>query len=78
MIHRDDIVAAVEQELDDLLATAPENLSEAGLKAIREESIAHSEHVLGSLSFTELQSPLALKRFIETTVAQARMRMHMV
>ena len=40
---REDVIAELEEELDDLLADAPETLSEKARKAIREESMAHTK-----------------------------------
>ena len=77
MICRDDIISEVEKELDDLLASAPETLSATALKAIKEESINYTKHVLNSLTTKELQSAGAYNRFLESTLAQARLRMHM-
>ena len=77
MICRDDIISEVEKELDDLLAAAPESLSETALKAIKEESINDTKRVLDALTTQELQSAGAYNRFLESTLAQARMRMHM-
>lgn len=76
MICRDAIISEVEKELDDLLAAAPENLSETALKAIKEDSINYTKHVLNSLTTKELQSAGAYHRFLENMLAQARMRMH--
>jgi hypothetical protein len=77
MICRDDIISEVEKELDDLLAAAPETLSEVALKAIKEESIGYTKHVLNALTSQELQSAGAYNRFLENVLAQTRMRMHM-
>ena len=77
MICRDDIISEVEKELDDLLAEASEHLSETALKAIKEESISYTKHVLDALTTQELQSAGAFNRFLESTLAEARMRMHM-
>ena len=74
MISRDDIISEVEKELDDLLATAPDNLSAEVLKAIKEESINDTKRVLEALTTQELQSAGAYNRFLESTLAQARMR----
>jgi hypothetical protein len=76
MISRDDIMSAVEKEFDDLLTGAPENLSAKVLKAIKEESINHTKRLLDALTTQELQSAGAYNRFLENTLAQARMRMH--
>ena len=77
MICRDDIISEVEKELDDLLAAAPETLSETVQKAIKEESIGYTKHVLNSLTTKELQSAGAYNRFLENVLAQAQMWMHM-
>jgi hypothetical protein len=77
VIYRDGIVAEIERELDDLMVGAPENVSGTTLKSIREESIECVHRTLNSISSKELESPLALERFIETTVAYARLKMHM-
>lgn len=77
MIQRDDILAAVGQELDDVLAgAAPEHLSEAGLKSIRESALAYASHVLAALTTQEMQSAGAYDRFLENVLAETRMRMH--
>ena len=77
MIDRQDIISEVEKELDDLLADAPNYLSAKALKAIKEESINDTKRVLDALTTQELQSAGAYNRFLESTLAQARMRMHM-
>jgi hypothetical protein len=77
MIERQDIITEIEKELDDLLAAAPEDLSEKARKAIKEESIAHTKHVLDALTIQELQSAGAYNRFLESTLAEARMRKHL-
>lgn len=76
MIARDDILSEIEKELDDLFAEAPRTLSEEALKMIREESIGSVKQVLAALTTREMQSAGAYNRFLENTLAQARMRMH--
>ena len=76
MTSRDDILPELEKELDDLLADAPANLSESALKSIQAESIGYAGHVLNALTTQELQSAGAFNRFVESTLAHARMRMH--
>ena len=73
---REDILAEIGKELDDLLADAPEHLSESARKAIRQESIRHTKRVLDALTTRELQSAGAYERFVQSTLAEARMRMH--
>ena len=77
MISRDDIISEVAKEFDDLLTDAPKTLSEEVLKAIKEESINDTKRVLDALTTQELQSAGAYNHFLENTLAQARMRMHM-
>jgi hypothetical protein len=77
MILRDDILSELEKELGDLLADAPADLPESALKSIQAESIGHAEQVLNALTTQELQSAGAFNRFVESTLAQARMRMHL-
>ena len=77
MILREDILAELEKELGDLLADAPADLSESTLKNIKAQSIGYAEHVLNALTTQELQSAGAFTRFVESTLAQARMRMHL-
>jgi hypothetical protein len=77
MISRDDILSEMEKELDELLTDAPANSSPKILKAIKEESINDTKRVLDALTTQELQSAGAYNRFLESTLAQARMRMHM-
>jgi hypothetical protein len=77
MTLREDILSEVEKELGDLLAYAPTNLSESALKSIQAESISYAEHVLNALTTQDLQNAGAFNRFVESTLAHARMRMHM-
>jgi N-acetyl-gamma-glutamylphosphate reductase len=77
MICRDDILSEIEKELDNLFTGAPETLSAKALKTIKEESINDTKRVLDALTTQELQSAGAYNRFLESTLAQARMRMHM-
>jgi biopolymer transport protein ExbB/TolQ len=76
MIERSEIITEVEKELDFLLREAPESVAVSARKQIRGEAVDEVRRILDSLSKQELQSESALQRFIETTVASARMRMH--
>jgi hypothetical protein len=76
MIDRQSIMIEIEGELDQMLANAPGRKSDAFRKEVREEFVAYSQRVLDALSSEELQSTSAYERFIETTLAQARMRLH--
>ncbi len=78
MIEREDVVAAIGKELDYMLAGAPERLSEANRKEIKDEFVGYTERILDALSTEELQSESAFERFVESTLAEARMRMHMM
>jgi hypothetical protein len=75
MILREDILAELEKELGDLLADAPADLSESTLKNIKAESIGYAEHVLNALTTQDLQNAGAFNRFVESTLAHARMKM---
>ena len=77
MILREDILSELEKELGDLLATAPASMSESALMTIKAESIGYAEHVLNALTTQDLQNAGAFNRFVESTLAHARMRMHM-
>ena len=76
MISRDDILSEVEKKLDDLLAEAPEKFPESALKTIKAESLGYTKHILDALTTQELQSAGAYNRFVESTLAHARMKMH--
>ena len=76
MTQRNDIVGEIEKELDDLLAEAPEHLSESTLKSLRDEFVAFIYHVLNALTTQKLQSAGAYNRFLENLRAEARMKMH--
>lgn len=76
-MDRQEIIDAIEQELDDMLADAPERLSESGRTSIRGEYSAYAKRVVDSLSKDELASQNAFERFVQTTLAEARMQMHM-
>jgi hypothetical protein len=76
MIERQDIIIEIEKELDYLLAEASEGLSEKARNAIRTDALGHTQRVLDALTTQELQSAGAFNRFVENTLAQARMRMH--
>jgi hypothetical protein len=78
VILREHILTELEKELGDLLADAPANLSESALPSIQAESIGYAEHVLNALTTQELQSAGAYNRFLENTLAQARMKMHLL
>jgi len=74
MIERQDILSELEKELDYLLAATPDDLAR---RAIREDALGHTQRVLNALTIQELQSASAYNRFLENTLAQARMRMHL-
>lgn len=56
MIDRDDILAEIDYGLDDMLAGAPETMSEATRKNIKDEFSQYTQMVLDALSTEELQS----------------------
>jgi hypothetical protein len=77
MIERQYILSELEKELDDLLASAAEDLSEKARNAIRTDALGHTQRVLDALTIQELQSAGGYNRFLESTLAEARMRTHL-
>jgi len=67
-----EIVADVEYEINDLLAWAPESLTERDRKAIRDEVMAQTRHVTDALSTEELQNAGARRASTCGAVATAR------
>jgi hypothetical protein len=67
-----EIVADVEQEIDDALAWAPDNLTEKQRKAIRDEVMAQTRRVTDALSTEELQNEGARRAYTCGAVATAR------
>jgi hypothetical protein len=64
VISRDDILAEVEKELDDVLAGRP-SFVERRSKAVRDEAIGYANCVLNTLTTQELLSAGAYNRFVE-------------
>ena len=77
MIYREDILADVQAQLTELLDNAPSPLSKASCEAIKDEFTDYTNRVLDALTTEELQSEAASRRFVQSTLAQARMRMRM-
>ena len=67
-----EIVADVEYEINDLLAWAPEGLTERDRKAIRDEAMAQTRLVTDALSTEELQNEGARRAYTCGAVATAR------
>jgi hypothetical protein len=67
-----EIVADVEYEINDLLAWAPESLTERDLKAIHDEVIAQTRIVTDTLSTEELQNEGARRSYTCGAVATVR------
>jgi hypothetical protein len=67
-----EIVADVEYEINDLLAWAPESLTERDRKAIRDEVMAQTRLVTDALSTEELQNEGARRAYTCGAVATAR------
>jgi hypothetical protein len=67
-----EIVADVEQEIDDLLAWAPDGLTEKDRKAVRDEVIAQTRHVTDALTTAELQNEGARRAYTCGAVATVR------
>lgn len=72
---RQERLTALEQELDLMLADAPETISQSSRTTTRSEALAYAKRVLDSLSSAELQSETARQRFILTTMRDAERRM---
>lgn len=76
-MDRQAIITAIEQELDEMLADSPDYVSESKRKDIKEECKAYAKRVVESLSIEELASQSAFERFVQSTLAEARMQMRM-
>ena len=62
----------VEQEIDDVLAWAPDNLTEKERKAVRDEVIAQTRHVTDALTTEELQNEGARRAYTCGALATTR------
>ena len=67
-----EIVADLEQEIDDVLACAPDTLTEKDRKAIRDQVIAQTRHVTDALTTEELQNQGARRAYTCGAVATTR------
>ena len=67
-----EIVSDVEQEIDDVLACAPDTLTEKDRKAVRDEVIAQAWHVTDALTTAELQNGGARRAYTCGAVATVR------
>ena len=67
-----EIVADVAQEIDDVLAWAPDGLTEKDRKAVRDEVIAQTRHVTDALTTAELQNEGARRAYTCGAVATLR------
>jgi len=67
-----EIVTDLEQEIDDMLAWAPDSLTAKDRKAIRDEVIAQTRHVTDALTTEELQNDGARRAYTCGAVATAR------
>ena len=67
-----EIVTDLEQEIDDVLAWAPDGLTDADRKAIRDEVMAQTRHVTDALTAEELQNEGARRAYTCGAVATAR------
>ena len=67
-----EIVTDLEQEIDDVLAWAPDSLTAKDRKAIRDEVIAQTRHVTDALTTEELQNDGARRAYTCGAVATAR------
>ena len=69
-------MSAVEQHIDNLVADAPEELSEDRSNSIRVEFLDYARRVLDALSSEELANLSCLEGFIVSLKAHARMKFH--
>ena len=67
-----EIVADLAQEIDDVLAWAPDGLTEKDRKAVRDEVIAQTRHVTDALTTAELQNEGARRAYTCGAVATLR------
>ncbi len=67
-----EIVAEVEYEIEEVLAWAPDSLTDEDRKAIRDEVIAQTGHVTDALSTEELQNEGARRAYTCGAVATVR------
>ena len=67
-----EIVTDLEQEIDDVLACAPDGLTEKDRKAVRDEVIAQTRHVTDALTTAELQNEGARRAYTCGAVATVR------
>jgi hypothetical protein len=72
-----EIVTDLEQEIDDMLAWAPDSLTAKDRKAIRDEVIAQTRHVTDALTTEELQNDGARRAYTCGAVATARYLMNL-
>ena len=74
MILREDVLTDLQEQLDYMLADAPETASQSTRTTIKNEALAGARSVLDSLSTAELQSETAKQRFLFTTLRDAERR----
>jgi hypothetical protein len=67
-----EILADVEYEIDDVLAWAPDSLTEESRKSIRDEVSAQTRLVTDALTTEELQNEGARRSYTCRAVAEAR------
>jgi hypothetical protein len=73
-VSRECLIAEIETALDGELADAAERMPASARKAIKDEIVGYTKRILDSLTSKELQSESAYQRFLQTTLAQVRMR----
>ena len=67
-----EIVAGEEYEINDVLAWAPDSLTEKDRKSIRDEVIAQTRHVTDALTLAELQNEGARRAYTCGALATVR------
>lgn len=64
---REDVLRELQEELDYLLAAAPETVTQSTRKSIKGESMVYAKRVVDSLTAAELESETARHLYIEET-----------
>ncbi len=67
-----EILADLEQEINDEFAWAPENLTDDDRKAIRDEILAHTRTVIDALTIAELRNDGARRAYTCTALANVQ------
>lgn len=66
------ILFRVRGEINEVIETLPTAVTEEVREGIRKEILPNTQHILGALSYAELQNESALERHVESSVALAK------